>query len=234
MFGFSKYAEMIDKRTQFRKEAIERVRMRELDPEAYTKYAEDLRETLRTEFRAKADLNGNIQDTSRGAMELKEIIAPGTDAAMYLSKGYDNPKTKSGVALSYADFGSIVPVPVSSGADPFEYAMESFVEERLAEIEKEDYEEFNAMRVFVMSAELAEESGSYLKNLTSQLTEQFRAFAAVNELVDAEEPSPERGEKRKIQIADIARKTISFLKDTVLGAIQKNAIREATVESRIY
>lgn len=111
MFGFKKYSEMIDKRTQLRKEAIERIRMRELDPEAFEKYEEELRETLRTEFRAKADENGNIRDTSGGAKELKEItFSPGMNAAMYSAEGFAAPQPSQGtgsrVALSYADLRS--------------------------------------------------------------------------------------------------------------------------------
>ncbi len=82
------------------------------------------------------------------------------------------------------DLGSAedsVKVPVSPEVDSYEYAMESFVEKHLAELEKGDYEEINASRVSVMSAELAEESGDFVENLTNQLTEQFKRFAAQNE-----------------------------------------------------
>ncbi len=258
VFEFANYTGMIDKRTELKKEALERVRMRELDPEAFKEYEKKLRKTLRLEFQKKANENGHIQDTwgalvlrdpvPRG-IEIKEITSP--EEGMFTTPTYrvnefdgsaPNTFTKmEGDVVSsytvqglppYDDLSSadgFVKVPIMPEVDSYEYKMESYIEERLADIERGDYEELNASRVSVMSSELAEESGDFVENLTNQLTEQFKRFAATNELIgseSAEEPMPGQDEKKKTQIADISKSVMNFLKDTILGAIQKNAVRE--------
>lgn len=225
--GYSEYAAMIDKRTELKKEALERIRMRELDPEAWAKYEEELRETFLSEFSDKADENGYIPDIIRGRTEPKElIIAPEKVDMTYHEAASPEPGSVTLLDAEQTSLDDFAQLPIFPEVDQYEYARESYVEERLAELAKGDYEELNGMRVSVMSAELAKESGDFVENLTNQLTAQFQDFAAKNELISTEEASPEQGENRMKQIADIAKNVMNFLKKTVLGGIQKMAIRE--------
>ena len=238
VFAFKKYSDMIDKRTALKKEMIQRVYMRELDPEAFEEYAEKLREAYRDEFKELADENGYIWNWNNGAAELKEITADLTGTTFPTNK--DAGFVSDEVAYTGVDVQDIALSPPSADiveafyvrpeVDMFEYNMEKYVEEKLAKLEEDDYAEFNAMRVSVMSAKMAEESSDFLESLTNQLTEQFQRFAAANELIgDEEDPSRASVDQRerKVQIADIAARTINFLQKTLLGGIQKDATREA-------
>ena len=243
VLAYKKFSDMIDKRTELRKEAIERVYMREHDPEAFAEYEEKLREALRKEYEDMRDENG-LMPFYNGPFAVSEPIvdAEMRDATFPTNKFGDAeegmlvPGTETGVDLSGAGLAppsgeaADIVVPIAPQIDYNELAIEKYIEERLAEIEKGDYEEFNAMRVSVASASLAKESGNFLEKLTNQLTEQFQRFAAQNELIGEEDPSPESAIvlNRQGKIATIAKETLRFLRDTLFfGGIQKDATREA-------
>ena len=269
MFELESYDEMIDKRTELRKETINRVMMRELDPEAWEEYEKKLRETLSEKFRIDDQLGG-ARSTGQEIKELVRLedipehlralywtsvaprenkpgvpnpLAPEMASGVEWSGDVLSPSTDEEVLAQVAERNALekeltaflrkmnglddVPTPEEIAA--YEGEMSSRVAEHLAELEKADYEELNGMRVSVMSAEMAEESGDYVENLTNQLTEQFKRFAAQNELIGAEgaeEPSPQADEKRMTLIADIAKSVVNFLTGVVLDGIQKMAIRE--------
>lgn len=243
-FSFNRYDSYIDKKTRLRVEAIERVRMRELDPEAFEEHIAKYRAIYADEFAVKYEA-GELFGTAPLEMKALEVEAERLEESFPEEKAsdfepgavygnvdpeelrrYNESRDWSQVEGTFYVFPEAPEIDV----DEYEIAMTKYVEEKLAQLEKDDYEAFNAMRVSVMSAKLAKESGAFLDNLTGKLTRQFEQFAAVNELVGTGEgvdPTSPDGEERARQISMIVRSVMEFIDKTILDGLQKTAVREA-------
>ncbi len=238
LVGSESYAATVDKRTELKKAAIKRIMMRELDPEAWADYEEELREVFRKEFRDTADEYGRMPEDLFGVQEVKQItIDP--EKLKAPSQLPEKPEVSAPEVEEPVDISELpqtppdgfVTLPETPAVDPYdryEIAMEAYVEERLAELEELDYQALNSMRISVMSAELAEESGDYLEKLTNQLTEQFQRFAAMNEVIgnEAFSENPEEIVERKKLLAMTAVEVLGFLRKSVLGGLQQDTTRE--------
>ncbi len=232
----STYAEFVDKKTELKKETIQRVYMREHDPEAWAEHEEKLRKAYREEFEAKEAMMDPYKDMAlRNLLEEDRgvVVDPETGETTFpLKPGSDIPGSIAVDLEQIAntpppeDAGVILHRPMLDSDLHYEYQMEKYVEDRLAELEKGDYEELNASRVSVLSSVLAEESSDFFEDMTNQLTEQFQKFAAASELVGAEDPAQEPDDERTRQIQEIVDLTMDFLKWTLLAGIQNNTVRE--------
>ena len=230
LMSYKKQAAMADRVTALRKEAIARVHMRETDPEAFAEYTEKSRETYRAEFARKHEERG---PEATDILETKQI------AASEAMKGTTFPTNKNidfvpdGTACADIDPRNTdrdqLSGDVSHAVDMYEYDMEKYAEDKLAEQEAEDYRMLNAVRISVMDARLAKETDDYVETLTDRLTEQFERFTATLELVESEylNDGSEASEfERKRLIAEIVGNVMHFLDRTLLKNVTDDSVRE--------
>ncbi len=235
--SFGKFSGMVDKKTALKVEMINRVRMREQDPEAYAEHIEKYREIYRDDF-IKQYESGNWATPFDSEMlaTVADIARSGQTGQGFFpeNKFADVPVVYESVSIGDTDLRetggeNFVPDP-DVDVDWLERLTQQYVDKRIARLEADDYREFNAMRVSVMGPKLAKESGDFIEDLTDQLTKRFEHFTEILQQVERDDAGAFDDEKKSRLIGELFGNIRNFLEETLLHRIQKDTVRGASEE----